>query len=281
MRSISIKAFVISNIACVAILALLAGALGFVGLFLEFDFLRYASAQGAEPTMRAAAAAFTSSAAPAAIVMVSISAAYLGAGYVAGLLAASARPLNGALSATFFILCSIYTTFFGAPTELFGMHLQHHEHGQLPEVISEIFSWGGPIFGLAGGYLAERIDGRTAGRWILAFPASIATYWLLLILAVSLHSPKLLMFAAAAAILSASAIVPARHRLAAYVTFSVLVIATAVGLELWRDAATSASFSSPIVIYNCTGAVLALIFGRRMLTRLEQSRHRLNPSATQ
>ena len=42
MRSISIKAFVISNIACVAILALLAGALGFVGLFLEFDFLRYA-----------------------------------------------------------------------------------------------------------------------------------------------------------------------------------------------------------------------------------------------
>ena len=280
MRKISIKAFIVSNAASIGLFGLLLIALTFVSLVLEFGHLHaIAAAQSTKATADATIQSFRSSAAPAMLAAVSLVVAHLGAGYIGGLLASDARPINGALSSTFFLCVQVYTALFGFPFTLLGLHEDHYVHISVPEPIDAILSWGGPLFGLAGGYLASLIDGRTVARWLLAIPGSIAAYSLMAILAASLHSSQILVLAATAGILIAAAIVPAAHRLAAYVVFSVLIIATGLGLQLWRDSAIGLPFSESSLVYNGGGAFLAFLFGRRILAKLKTSRGSRGPTS--
>jgi|SRR5579871_1024406 len=254
MHSISLKALLTSNLANVILAVVGVGVTVILALIVEISAL----GQG---HLDDAFRALESSGVFGVVLCLPVVLANVAAGYIAGRIAGGREVLNGAFSSAVIILFGIYLA-------VFGWDLHTHYHQQLSGAVDLVVSWGGPIWGAVGGYAAQKIAPRLVVRWTLAFPAAVTVYWLLVIVAVGIHSPHLLVGATAAAILVGAGVAPPEHRARAFVTFAILCIVVSVGVTLWRQSLGVASASYAGAIYNAGGAVLAYVIGRRILKQL-------------
>jgi hypothetical protein len=151
----------------------------------------------------------------------------LGAGYIAGRLASSRIYVNAALgAASWTLILLLAMNNFGSSTD---------QDLDIPIVFSWLLTYGGPAFGLIGGFVAEIRSSQLAampveqrptlkstliatGRWILALPAAAITYIVALKLLLWLSVMSFL-FALVIAVLVGTAVAPPTQRRAAAIVF--------------------------------------------------------------
>jgi hypothetical protein len=220
MRGISIKAVLVGTAASIAVAIMI----GLLGVFLAVvTALSIADVTHPAP-LREIPAVY----AELTIISVMIPIlAPLGAGYIAGRLAGSRFYLNAALGAALWTLVLLLAmNNFGSSTD---------QDLDIPIVFSWLLTYGGPAFGLVGGFVAEVRSSQLAampveqrpnlkstliatGRWLLALPTAAVTYIVALKLLLWLSVVSLL-FALVIAVLVGTAVAPPMHRRVAAIVF--------------------------------------------------------------
>jgi len=250
MRSISIKALLLSNLANVlfAVVGIVVTIL--LALIVEISVLGPGHIDDAFKGLE-------SSSDFGVVLCVPVVIANIFAGFIAGRMAASQRVLNGALSSAIIILFGIYLSIFG-----WDSHTDYHQ--QLPSSVDLAVSWGGPIFGALGGFAAEKIEPRLVLSWTLAFPAAAGVYLVVFYIAVKTHSHFLLAMASAVAICVGAGVAPKEHRKQAFVTMSVVLILIPLAVLIWRLSAGGGSTGNYMwIFYNGMGALFAFMWVRK------------------
>jgi len=197
----------------------------------------------------------------------------IGAGYIAGRAAGTNILVNAVLAAGGWTLMLNLAAFFFAGAD--------GQDSTIPIAYRWFLGYGGPAFGLIGGYLAEvrlsqlatlPIDQRpdfslrstliATGRWVLAFPIAALTYVVVLKLLLGLGAWVLsLPFAIMIAVLAGTAVTPPTQRRTAGIVFmglAVLIPAEEVVCH-WLSGAPE-SFELFYLTANLLGAALSYPF---------------------
>lgn len=262
VRAISLKAIVIANILNVLLLGVFPLCLGAAGVLLAAQVTDIHSAlQRLDQSV-----VFTLVALGLSLTL----AAYI-AGYAAGRIAQKGELLNGALSSAAIILFGIADAAFGP--------FSGPEKVHIPPLVDFILSYSGPLFGILGGYVARRKRhtassssvGSAPGsagkrvilviRWILAVPAAVVAYYLVLLPTVAIFGKSdlvALVFAVVAGIGSGTAAAPPQHRKLAGVVFIGLAILVPI-LKTAVDFAVGGptDIDTFLIVINIIGAGLS------------------------
>ena len=233
MKSVSIKAFFVGNAVSLIVSGLFTGLIGVLAVMAIPVLEPHGDFHTAEQQL-AHSASFEAAGALVAVVVGSFL-----AGWIAARIAKKAELLNGALSASAMIIISL--------AELaFGPFFSDSPH--VAPLVDFAISYGGPIYGLGGAYVAMRFVSKsskmekqsrrelafTGLRWLCSVPAAIAAYSVIIVLVgvVSKASPTLAMngmvFAATMGVLVGVLVAPPKQRFTAFVLFTALTIFAAI-----------------------------------------------------
>lgn len=261
MRGLSVKAILIANVAAFAIAALVF-ALGLVITILAGTAVALFGGDGKAGLDFAAIA----------MVVTAFVSAPLGAGYVAGRIGRDRSVLNGTLATIAWTLLLLFPPDFGLHTGEAGP--------ELPEIVSDLLSYGAPFFGVLGGYLAKLRTLRLAAvpvaqrstmgprdiamaaiLWLLAFPSALMVYFLTLKLSLKIGAHGFgVVFAVVAGVVVATAVAPGRHRLLAGSVF--MTLATGIPAEELVRHAQLGDLSNGLanlLSYHLIGSVMAYL----------------------
>jgi hypothetical protein len=234
MKSVSIKAFLVGNAVSLIASALFTALISVLAVMAIPVLLPKGGFHVAEQRL-AHSASFEAAGALVAVVVGSFL-----AGWIAARIAKKAELLNGTLSASAMILISL--------TELaFGPFFGNSPH--VSPLLDFAISYGGPIYGLAGAYVAMHFASKSSSktekpsrrevavttlRWLCSVPAAIAAYSVTIVFmgVVSKSSPTLAMngmvFAATTGVLVGVFVAPPKQRFTAFVLFTALTIFAAI-----------------------------------------------------